>query len=100
MFVWHKLMWQTVEIVQIIQILEYPIPTAARLSQKNPDVVVSETKRTTEVPLVPNKLFLSAFQISAKSGFFGSGSSRVASAVDIIDQLSTTFKICLCTMYI
>ena len=26
--------------------------------------------------------------------------SRVASAVDIIDQLSTTFKICLCTMYI
>ena len=24
---------------------------------------------------------------------------RVASAVDIIDQLSTTFKICLCTMY-
>ena len=26
--------------------------------------------------------------------------SRVASTVDIIDQLSTTFKICLCTMYI
>ena len=25
---------------------------------------------------------------------------RVATAVDIIDQLSTTFKICLCTMYI
>ena len=25
---------------------------------------------------------------------------RVARAVDIIDQLSTTFKICLCTMYI
>ena len=24
--------------------------------------------------------------------------TRVASAVDIIDQLSTTFKICLCTM--
>ena len=26
--------------------------------------------------------------------------NRVASAVDIIDQLLTTFKICLCTMYI
>jgi len=26
-------------------------------------------------------------------------SSRVARAVDIIDQLSTTFIICLCTMY-
>ena len=26
--------------------------------------------------------------------------SRVASAVDIIDQLLTTFKICLCSMYI
>ena len=33
-------------------------------------------------------------------GPYGVPIYRVARAVDIIDQLSTTFKICLCTMYI
>ena len=37
---------------------------------KNPDVVVSETKTTTKVPLMPKNEFPRAFQISAKNDFW------------------------------